>query len=268
MSTHYDRTRAAVRIPTDEPTSASAWSSSRLGDPGIASRSVSEPDDFGFDETPLELKPRSTRKIAWAAAAAVGTIGAGILVGAVLFGGAGPSQPTQTGVVPGANVQTVNPNAPSADPPDAGPAPAAPAPDPGQAPVGTPGTDGGAPSVGDPGAPAVGGGSAPAATDPTDGGSDPAPQAGGPAAGPGDAPGTPYVPGVVVAPDLNMPSGGRPPGAHSGGPQKGGGGKGFSGGGGNSKSSTGGGKTSAAPQPPSTYKRAIPNPCIPLSKCK
>jgi len=231
MSTHYDRTRATVRITSDEPTTATAWSSSRLGDPQIAKRYRSEADDYGFDETPAVSRPRSTSKIAWAAAAAVGTIGAGILVGAVLFGGAGSNQPQPTGVVPGASVRTVSPNAPAAVPPAAVPAPdpGQAAPDPGQAQAGAPATDGGAPAAtdgsapaaGDGSAPAAGGGNAPAATDPTDGGSAPAPQAGGPPAGPGYVPGVPYGPGVVVAPNLNIQGGGGKPGT-GGGAQNGG----------------------------------------------
>jgi hypothetical protein len=233
MSTHYDRTRATVRITSDEPTRASAWSSSRLGDPEIAMSHRSEPDDYGFDQSPSASKPRSTSKIAWAAAAAVGTIGAGILVGAVLFGGAGSSQPPPTGVVPGASVRTVSPNAPAAVPPAAVPAPdpGQAAPDPGQAQAGAPATDGGAPAATDGGAPAAGGGSAPAATDPADGGSAPAPQAGGPAAAPGYAPGVPYGPGIVIAPNLNMPGGGGQPGPGGGGAQSGGGAQNGGGGG-------------------------------------
>jgi hypothetical protein len=186
MSTHYDRTQDTFRIASDEPTRASAWSSSRLGDPEITGRyRWSDPDDFGFDETPAVSKPRSTGKVALAAAAAIGAIGGSILLGAFLFGGAGSSQPQPAGVVPGANVQPVSPNAPAAVPP------AAPAPDPGQAaPAPDPGQAAPAPDPGPAAAPPVAA-PPPAAPDPAQ--AAPAPDPGQAAPAPPVAPGNTTV---------------------------------------------------------------------------
>jgi hypothetical protein len=247
MITQSHRTQATATIASSNaPTSASAWSSSPLGDPDDASGYLSDPDDFGFDDACSVSKPRSASKVAFAALAAVGAIGGGLLLGAVLFGG-GSSHPKTADVVPGASTQSITPNAPDAVPPAAvpEPAPLAPAPDPGQAPAGTTGTDAGAPA-----APGVG---APADTDPTDGGSVPAPEA-----GPGYVPIAPYGPVVVVAPNLDIPGGGD---HHNGGTLGVGGGKS---GAGSGKSS--GGTASGGAQSGSAGSSTLPKfqPQIPI----